>query len=272
MACTERANPLQRHSKGSLSADARIHANMVSIYQWIFRQFGKLVLLPDYFRVIAKEWLNILFGETLVGIGFLLWWSLAGPSNAKLIAVFVVAMFVAGYHAWRADHIRLMPGLEVTQFTRQTTDTFDQTGKKNGWSEYLQLLPRYPTEANVEECRGLLTSIEMLDGFSNSWEPAEQEVMLLEWSHTDATPTTLYAHAERRLNVFFMHSSNREIRPCVTPYPVRFFTMFNQTQLRQIKAIRFKIRIIAKDCRALELTMKVQFGDDHSHPTVELEL
>jgi hypothetical protein len=64
---------------------------MASIYQWFLRQFGELVFrLPArFFRVIAKEWLNILFGETLVGIGFLLWWSLAGPSNAKLIVVFI---------------------------------------------------------------------------------------------------------------------------------------------------------------------------------------
>jgi hypothetical protein len=245
---------------------------MASIFQWFRRQFGKLGLLPDFFRVIAKEWLNILFGETLVGIGFLLWWSLAGPSNAKLIVVFVAAMFVAGYYAWRADHVRLLPKFEVTQFTRQTTDTFDQAGKKNGWSEYLQLLPQCLTEANVEECRGLLTSIEMLGGFTDGWEPAEDEVMFLEWSHGDSAPITLYPHAERRLNVFFMHSSNREIRPCVTPYPVRFFTMFNQPQLREIRAVRFKIRIIAKECRAVELAMKVQLGDDYSHPTVELEL
>ena len=245
---------------------------MASIYKWFRRQFGKLGLFPDFFRVIAKEWLNILFGETLVGIAFLLWWSLAGPSNAKLIVVFVAAMFVAGYYAWRADHVRLLPKFEVTQFTRQTTDTFDQTGKKNGWSEYLQLLPRCLAEANVEECRGLLTSIEMLGGFTDGWEPAEEEVMFLEWSHGDAAPITLYPHAERRLNMFFMHSSNREIRPCVTPYPVRFVTMFDQPELRQIKAVRFKIRIIAKDCRAVELAMKVQFGDDYSHPTVELEV
>lgn len=41
--------------------------------------------------------------------------------------------------------------------------------------------------------------------------------------------------------------------------------MFNQLGLRQIKAIRFKIRIIAKDCRAVELAMKVQFGNDYSY-------
>ncbi|HSS96389.1 MAG TPA: hypothetical protein VLK33_05145 [Terriglobales bacterium] len=96
--------------------------------------------------------------------------------------------------------------------------------------------------------------------------------LFLEWSHSDAEPITLYPHAERRLNVFFMHSGNREIRPTVTPYPVRFFNLFNQLELRQIKAVRFKIRIIAKDCRAVELSMTVLFGDDYSHPTVELEL
>jgi hypothetical protein len=245
---------------------------MVSTYQWFRGQFGKLGLLPDFFRVIAKEWLNILFGETLLGIGFLLWWSLAGPSNAKLIVVFVAAMFIAGYYAWRADHVRLMPKLEATRFTRQTTDTFDQSGRKHGWSEYFQLLPRCLTEANVEECRGLLTSIEMLDGVSNNWERTEEEVMFLEWSHSGAEPITLYPHAERRLNMFFMHSDNREVRPCVTPYPVRFLAMFNQLQLRQISAVRFKVRMIAKDCQAVELAMKVQFGDDYSHPTVELEL
>lgn len=245
---------------------------MAAIYHGLLRQFGKLVLLPDYFRVLAKEWLNILFGETLVGIGFLLWWALAGPSNAKLIVVFVAAMFVAGFYAWRADHARLLPKLEVKDFTRQTTETFGEDRRRNGWSEYIQLLPRCLTEGNVEECRGLLTSIEILDALSNDWESAEEEVMFLEWSHGDASAITLYPHAERRLNVFFMHSTNREIRPCVQPYPVRFLTMFNQLELREIRAIRFKIRVIASNCRAVELAMRVSFVNDYSHPSVELEL
>jgi hypothetical protein len=244
---------------------------MTALYHRLLRQFGKLSLLSVYFGAIAKEWINILFGETLIGIGFVLWWSLAGPSNTKLIVAFVAAMFVAGYYAWRAEHIQLMPKFVVAQFTRQTTDTFDQTGKQNGWSEYFQLVPRCLTEANVEQCRGLLTSIEMLDGFSHGWKSVEDEVMFLEWSHGDATPIPLYPHAENRLNVFYLHSSNREIRPCVQPYPVRFITLFNQLQLRQISAVKINIKIIAKDCQPVEVVMKVQLGDDPTHPTVELE-
>jgi hypothetical protein len=244
---------------------------MTGINQWFRRQFGKLSLLLEYLKALAKEWMDILFGYTLLAVLFLLWWALSNPPNSWLIVVFVVAMFIAGYYAWRADHIRLMPKFVVAQFTEQTTDTFDQTAKKNGWSEYFQLVPRCLTEANVEECRGLLTSIEMLDGFSHGWKPVEEEVMFLEWSHGDATPIILYPHAENRLNVFYLHSSNREIRPCVLPYPVRFITLFNQLQLRQVSAVKFKIRIIAKDCQPVEVVMKVQLGDDPAHPTVELE-
>src|ERR1035437_10308079 len=80
---------------------------------WLMKQLEKLLLMPDYFRALAKEWLNILFGETLVGIGFLIWWALGAPTNHALVAVFVIAMFVAGYYAWRADHLRLGKRLEI---------------------------------------------------------------------------------------------------------------------------------------------------------------
>lgn len=71
--------------------------------------------MPDYFRAIAKEWLNILFGETLVGIAFLIWWALGAPRDHALVTVFVIAMFVAGYYAWRAHHVRLEPKIEISR-------------------------------------------------------------------------------------------------------------------------------------------------------------
>jgi hypothetical protein len=93
--------------------------------RWFKKQFGKLLSLPEYFRALAKEWLNILFGETLVGIVFLLWWSLANPPNSRLIAVFVVAMFLAGYYAWRAEYIRLEPKLSIIELVRDEWDIFN---------------------------------------------------------------------------------------------------------------------------------------------------
>lgn len=239
--------------------------------RWFRHQFAKLLLVPAYFRVIAKEWMNILFGETLVGVVFLLWWALANPRNPPLILVFVAAMFVAGYYAWLVVHVRLVPKLEISEFSTQNTETFDATGARNGWAEYIQLVPKCLTEANVEECRGILTSIEMFDGHLNDWRTMEHETMLLEWSHGDAAPITLYPGAERRLNVFYMHSGNREIRPCVLPYPVRFLTMFNMLPLRQLSSVRLKIRVFAKDCPAINVVLRVDLGDDPLHPSMWLE-
>lgn len=87
---------------------------------WLSAQLEKLRLLPNYFRALAKEWLNILFGETLVGIGFLIWWALGAPTNHALIAVFVIAMFVAGYYAWRAGYMRLQQRIEVTRIRKHS--------------------------------------------------------------------------------------------------------------------------------------------------------
>ena len=92
---------------------------MRQLRTWLIKQLEKLLLIPVYFRALAKEWINILFGETLVGIGFLIWWALGAPTNHALIVVFVVAMFVAGYYAWRAEHVRLERKLNVLGLSTQ---------------------------------------------------------------------------------------------------------------------------------------------------------
>jgi hypothetical protein len=86
---------------------------------WLVQQFQTLLEVPAYFRAIAKEWMNVLFGETLIGVSFLLWWALTNPSNARLIWVFVVAMFIAGYYAWRAASLRVQQKISVANVHRQ---------------------------------------------------------------------------------------------------------------------------------------------------------
>jgi len=92
---------------------------MRGLRRWLREQLEKLLLMPDYFRSCAKQWMNILFGETLVGVAFLLWWALANPPNSSLIAVFVAALFFAGYYAWRAENLRLRPRISVSGVHRQ---------------------------------------------------------------------------------------------------------------------------------------------------------
>jgi hypothetical protein len=60
-------------------------------------QFGKLQFLHIYVAAISREWMYILFGETLLGVIFLVWWALATP---PLVLIFVSAAILAGYYAW----------------------------------------------------------------------------------------------------------------------------------------------------------------------------
>lgn len=90
---------------------------MAKVSRWLKTRLDTFLLVPDYLRAIIKEWINVLFGESVVAVIFLLWWALANPRNPPLIAVFVVAMFVAGYFAWRADHVRLHRKIEIVQIS-----------------------------------------------------------------------------------------------------------------------------------------------------------
>jgi hypothetical protein len=72
------------------------------VIKFLKTSFETLALLPDYFRAIVRQWMNILFGEGLIAVVFLIWWALGNP---PLIAIFVSAMFVAGYYAWREEYL-----------------------------------------------------------------------------------------------------------------------------------------------------------------------
>ena len=63
------------------------------------------------------------FGETVIGVVFLVWWALSNPANPPLIAIFVAAGVIAGYFIWYEEHIRLLPGLRVAQVVVQPTPT-----------------------------------------------------------------------------------------------------------------------------------------------------
>lgn len=240
-----------------------------SPFRWIAKQFQKFNLVPDYFRAFAKEWLNIIFGETLVGIAFLLWWSLANPPNSRLILVFVVALFVAGYFAWRSAYMQLLPGFAIQQSQRHDARTLD-----GHYSAYFQLLPKC-FSVNVEACVGFLTSIEMLDGITEKWSTVEVEALPLQWSYGDEKtahlPITLYSGAEQRLNVFFINSVERRIRPCVYPFPLDFIEKFDPMFLVRVSAIKFGITLKGKDCSDVRVAMIVNRTGDTMNPTVSVE-
>jgi hypothetical protein len=239
--------------------------------QWLKRRFATFDWLPEYFTSAARTMQDILWGALLPFVAWGIWFIVSNPPTWVNATAIGTALFLAGYYVWRADHIRLIPGFKIDSYALQESDTIDGLEKKTGWSVFFQLQPKCLTEAHVDDCRGLITSIEMWDGFNNGWNTVESEVMYLGWSHRGHEPIMLYSGAESRLNVFYVPSDTKEMRPCVHPYPVRFVTLFNQLGLRQIRAVRFNIRVIGKDCSPVDLAMTVQMGNDPFRPHIDLE-
>ena len=241
---------------------------------WLKSHFKTFDLVPVYFEQVYDEWQDILWGTSLPAVAFFLWWTLGLPRNTAILCFFVCFLFVAGYYVWRVDHVRLIPKFTVDQFEVQPTPMVDRLGFKTGTALYYQLLPKCSTDANVENCRGMLTAIQMWNKNENRWMPVEREVMFLEWSHGallgPSKPTTLYAGGEQRLNVFCIHSPEPKMRLCVEPFPARFISLFEQLALNTT-AIRFDIQVSADNCPTVRLSMKVQLTGDPFRPIVDLE-
>jgi|SRR5215469_2486478 len=198
-----------------------------------------------YFSLVFLQWQSLLWGASLLAVLWGLWFIVGAPPTWVNWVVVLCALFIAGYYVWREDHVRLLPQFEASKFCRQLTPTTDGTGRPIGESIYVQLLPKCLTQANVEECRGILTSVDRWNGLKHTWETIESEPMFLQWSHGDEKtgrlPITLHPEAENRLNVFYVHNSEQKIRPCVSPFPLGFQTMFDSTPWASFASIQYSI-------------------------------
>jgi len=237
-----------------------------------YRRFRQEHLVFQYFTLVATAWQALLWGGSVLavawGVRFIVgtW-----PEWVNWTAVLVA--FVAGYHVWRTDHVRLIPEFEVKQFVEQSTPVLFG-GRPIGTAIYFQLVPKCLTDANVEECRGFLTAVHV---FREQGDTSESEVLPLQWSHGDtqkpAEPLTLCPGAENRLNVFSIDSDQPDVRRCVFPWPARFTQKFSRSPiaLQNFSAVRFFIQLTASDCAPVKVTMTVTLTTEPFHPIVELE-
>ena len=228
---------------------------------WLRKQFEKLLLLPDYFRALAKEWLNILFGETLVGIGFLVWWALGAPTNHALIAVFLLAMFVAGYYAWRVDHSRFIPKYKVTGPLVVPTPTEDPGDTKM----YLQIQPECLTDASVEDCRARLLLVSTMN-MNGEWVPSAMDAPLnLGWDYYGHGSLTLDPGIGQRLCICWWDHFKTFV-PTVDPLPSKWRNVFGS----QVP-FKFDVRMTAKDCPPVDFSVTISLvGQNWDQPMVEL--
>jgi hypothetical protein len=241
---------------------------MPQLKRWLIQQLEKLLLMPDYIRAIAREFNNILFGETLVGLAFLLWWALSNPSNTKLIVVFVAAMFMAGYYTWRVDHLRLIPQFRIDGVHFQPTPTIDKSTGKSWKTLYVQIQPRCSSDLAITGCLGHLLRVDTW--IVGRWiNTGINEAMLLGWSYGSDKPITLYPGAENRLNLFLVHDIDPVVSPCVPlGLPLRAIDAFREA--KKGDAFRFDVKITAENSMSVDVSLKVMLTDNPFHPDIEM--
>jgi hypothetical protein len=164
---------------------------------------------------------------------------------------------------------RLTPRFAVSGVILQTTQTTNQiTGQPTGRSVWGQLRLRCLTDAPIEECAGHLREVRRWSSESQEWEETEMnESLRLGWSNGDAihSPITLEPENERRLNMFYIHSSRHIIIPTVYPLPVRWERVFDFDE-----TLRFDITVRGKGCAPVNVLVQVRRGDPWDHPVVIL--
>jgi hypothetical protein len=95
---------------------------------WLKKRFSTFDLLPEYFTSAASEMQNILWGALLPFLAWGIWFIVSTPPTWINVTALGLALFMAGYYVWRADHVRLQQKIEVTQVRSHTWDRQGRQG------------------------------------------------------------------------------------------------------------------------------------------------
>jgi hypothetical protein len=222
---------------------------MLSVSNWLVRQFKALLLFPDYLREIAKQWMNILFGETLLGVAFIIWWALGNP---PLVLIFISGALLAAYYAWRASYARFIPGLRIEKFIVHQTPTDHANVKRS----YIQILPECLSDAPIAECRGYLLRVWKRKNLASKWEgtPLNQPLELF-WSYAGTPVVTLQPGIGQRLNVAWIDNVMPRLTPDVVNIPQSAYSVFSSPDV-----FKFDIQVTGKDCAPVYIELEVENG------------
>jgi hypothetical protein len=232
---------------------------MAGLFRWLKTRFETFDLLPDYFGAVVKNWHDILWGASVFAVAFLIWWFLGNPPTWIIGVYLVGAMFIAGYYAWRSDHLRLIPKLEIAQIVLTPTPTDQQIQLI-----VVHIIPKCLTDAPVEGCKGYLLRVLRWSEDTKDWAPTEiDEPLDLLWSiYDDDLPRTLHPGIEKRFNLCWINQSRQVL--LLGRVPLRWQEVFNQTD-----QFRFDVRITAKNCPPADASIAVRIGDDWKSPSVQ---
>src|SRR5271156_3263312 len=222
---------------------------MRPILKWFVQRFSVFLVFPSFLQELTKQWMNILFGETILGAAFIIWWALGNP---PLKLLFVLAALLAGFYAWYGSYARLMPGIRIGDAIVHQTPT-DQANIKRS---YLQIIPECISESPIENCRGHLLRVWKRKPDANKWEAtALNQPLELLWSYKNNAVLTLQPGLGQRLNVAWIDSQMPRLNLDVTQTPMSAYSVFSSTDV-----FKFEIQITGDNCVPANVELEVQNG------------
>ena len=240
--------------KGWPPASVEVSADMPFFLQKFLR-FREEHLVFQYFTLVFTHWQAVLWGPSVLaviwGMHFIVGTG-TPPEWVNWTAV-VLALFVAGYYTWRADHIRLVPKFSVNGPVIQPTETEDP----NVMKLYVQIVPECTTEAPVEECQARLLRVWKRHMDNEEWSLTSMNApLILGWDYYGHEPLTLQPGIQQRLDICYWSKDQVFIVPTVYPLPSKFRTVFNS-----IGTFKFDVRFTAKDCKPVDVSVTVCVDD-----------
>ena len=234
------------------------------MYARIMRRFWKFLkrhyraydLLTDYIRSIKHAGWDVIWAPVLPSVLYWLLWFRANPPSCWITLLYAVwVVIVAGYFLWRPNHLRLMPKLEVGDINM----TYTTAGAPDKKRKYVQVLVKCATEGPIKNCRGQLLRISKWikdpDGQDGKWETTHiDETLDLLWSFVDEPTLTLEHGAPRRLNVFFVESTSKNM--------VTWTRMRVNLASAPNDRFKFDLRIAGEECLPMYISLEVAIGND----------
>lgn len=223
---------------------------MRSAYRWLVKRLKTFNYLIAYLEGAYLHFNDIIWGvavtTVLVGVPFLVWGLVSQFREIRPWVnwtAILVASVISGYYVWRADHIRLVPGIKAVDTKHAGTETFHQW-EGAGYRTFSQVILKCVSEAPVYECTGRLQRACRFN--SGQWEDIDIDSgLVLQWSNEDQRSIEQHPKSEKPLNVFYIQHSDKRIMLCVNPDAdipaAKLDRLF--TRIGPIQCFRFYIQV-----------------------------
>jgi len=231
-----------------------------SLQRWLAERAGFYRELPDYLRGLRKTAIQeIVYGESVIATAFAVYTYVYSISLASVLLFFAGSFVLAGYHIWRAEHLRLVPKFEHLGARFEQKTTTDPTEQRR----YVQLRLRSINDAEIEQCEGHLLQVMRWSDEENDWIETELNQHLhLHWSYGGPHPITFHPGMEERLNLLWV---NNRTQISLETWP----QVMAIAAINALGAYKFDVHVTGRNCPPIKIRLRLQLTQPWDALTVE---